>query len=70
MEEKELKDLSIKITAKLISKIVLKLNELKSKNKNNTKIVSWDFDTDTMEVFGEFEYGVKFREKILLGGEE
>ena len=70
MEEKELKDLSIKITAKLISKIVLKLNELELKNKNNTKIVSWDFDTDTMEVFGEFEYGVKFREKILLGGEE
>ena len=69
MEEKELKDLSIKITAKLISKIVLKLNELELKNKNKTKIVSWDFDTDTMEVFGEFEYGVKFREKILLGGE-
>lgn len=69
MKEKEIESLSIEITAKLISKIVLKLNELEMTNKNRTKIVKWDFDVDKMLLFGEFEYGVKFEEKIVLGGE-
>ena len=66
MVEDGIKDLSIKITSKLVSAIILKLNELEMTNKNCTKIVKWDFDVDNMLLFGEFEYGVKFEEKIEL----
>lgn len=69
MNEKEIQSLSIGITNKLINEIMIKLDEIESTNKNRTKIVKWDFDVDKMEVFGEFEYGVKFRRKIKLGGE-
>lgn len=61
--------LSKRITNKLVAELLIMLEEIESNNKNCTKIEWWDFDVDKMEVFGEFEHGVKFREKLILGGE-
>ena len=58
MSEEEIKELSGIITTKLVSKILIKLQEIEGiKNK---KISKWDYDDVNMILYGEFEDGREF----------
>ena len=58
MSEEEIKELSGMITTKLVSKILIKLQEIEGiKNK---KISKWDYDDVNMILYGEFEDGREF----------
>ena len=58
MSEEEIKELSGMITTKLVSKILIKLQEIESiKDK---KISKWDYDDVNMILYGEFEDGREF----------
>lgn len=65
MEEKDIEKLSKMITDKIVSEILLKLNELET--LTGEEIDSWNFDDENMIVFGEFKDGNYFERKI--GGE-
>ena len=63
-QEMFIKGLSAKITSKIITKIILELEELEANNKS--EIISWGFDVDKMNLYGEFENGLKFEKEIEL----
>ena len=62
LKEEEIEEISSMITKKIVLKIVMKLDEIEA--KENKKIKIWNYDDENLIIFGEFEDGEEFSEKI------
>ena len=62
MVEEEIEELSTMITKKVVLRIVMKLDEIEAREEKKIKL--WNYDDENVLIYGIFEDGEEFSEKI------
>lgn len=62
MKEEEIEELSGMITKNVVLRIVMKLDEIEAREEKKIKL--WNYDDENVLIYGIFEDGKEFSEKI------